>query len=302
MGASQDPFNLKRKGAWGASFKDRRDSAYHVVFNDYTVETVEAKRWTIMHEIGHILLGHLDDFQETALYRKGLSEEEYQVLETEANYFAAEFLMPRAIICGLDDVTARDIQYLFFVSIDASNNRYKDIFEEGKNWPNALDQKIRRNFYSFLIRKLDYAVFNGIHRDARFNAYSENKERVRRCPSCYGFINKEKDSYCHHCGKSLDTKSFTNTQWRQLGEKPFTPTSYIFRLGFKTPIGKDNDTFVFCPVCLNHEITESSRYCKICGQPLSIRCHTEGKVLDNVKRFCPDCGEPTWQKDMIDLS
>lgn len=61
-----------------------------------------------MHEIGHIVLGHLTDFGETALDRGGLTQKKYGVLEVEAHYFAAEFLMPTALLKYFSDISIED--------------------------------------------------------------------------------------------------------------------------------------------------------------------------------------------------
>ena len=52
----------------------------------------ERIRWTLAHEIGHIVLGHFE-FENTSFF-EGITSEEYKTLETEANYFAKELLAP----------------------------------------------------------------------------------------------------------------------------------------------------------------------------------------------------------------
>lgn len=57
--------------------------------------------YSIAHEIGHIVLNHLEDFNQTRLSRGGLTDAEYWVLEREAEIFAAELLMPLPILRAL---------------------------------------------------------------------------------------------------------------------------------------------------------------------------------------------------------
>ena len=71
---------------------------YYIVYDDVTVNSSDRIAWTIMHEIGHIILGHLVEFSETALNRGGITSKQYGVLEIEAHYFAAEFLMDRILL------------------------------------------------------------------------------------------------------------------------------------------------------------------------------------------------------------
>ncbi len=65
----------------GTSFFDLRLNNYVIYYNDNRV--IEYQRFTIMHEIGHILLGH---------------KEESELARMEANYFAAYALAPSPLI------------------------------------------------------------------------------------------------------------------------------------------------------------------------------------------------------------
>lgn len=53
-------------------------------------------RWTMAHELAHIILGHIDKVPSG-----GLSEDMYQWMEREADVFAEELLMPWEFIGGL---------------------------------------------------------------------------------------------------------------------------------------------------------------------------------------------------------
>lgn len=71
-------------------------------------------RFSLMHELGHIVLGH---------------EIDNQTSEDEANYFASNILAPRIIIHKGQYRTAEDIHLAFGLSYDASNRAlasYKD--------------------------------------------------------------------------------------------------------------------------------------------------------------------------------
>ena len=95
---SEDPFHLRQLKAEGRTIRMRGTGMYYIVYDDVTVNSPDRISWTIMHEIGHIILGHLVEFSETALNRGGMTSKQYGVLEVEAHYFAAEFLMPTAIL------------------------------------------------------------------------------------------------------------------------------------------------------------------------------------------------------------
>ena len=60
---------------------------YSIAYND-DPKLGDRIRFTIMHEIGHIYLSHLLDFEATKIYRGSLTKSENRVLENEANAFA----------------------------------------------------------------------------------------------------------------------------------------------------------------------------------------------------------------------
>lgn len=60
---------------------------YYLFYNDSESISSARQRFTIAHEIGHIVLGHLK-------FRCKLNPDQYQVLEKEANAFARNLLMP----------------------------------------------------------------------------------------------------------------------------------------------------------------------------------------------------------------
>ena len=102
---SEDPFHLRQLQAEGRTIRMRTNGMYYIVYDDVTINSPDRISWTIMHEIGHIILGHLVEFTETALNRGGMTSEQYGVLEVEAHYFAAEFLMPTAILKYFKGIT-----------------------------------------------------------------------------------------------------------------------------------------------------------------------------------------------------
>jgi len=83
---------------------------YRILYNDEAHPT--RTRWTIAHELGHILLGHL------------LNEKrEYEAEEAEANYFAKQLLMPLATLDKLGARTAKEISTACDVSMEAASIR-----------------------------------------------------------------------------------------------------------------------------------------------------------------------------------
>ena len=117
---SKDPFHLRETGAEARTIRRRDSGLYLIVYDDVNVNSADRISWTIMHEIGHIVLGHLVEFGETCLDRGGLTKKAYGTLEVEAHYFAAEFLMPTAILKYFSSITVDEISLLFGVSEEAA--------------------------------------------------------------------------------------------------------------------------------------------------------------------------------------
>jgi Zn-dependent peptidase ImmA (M78 family) len=83
-------------------------------------------RWTIAHEIGHLVLNH-----PRSLDRKSPGQEvnpEDQLLEREADIFASEFLAPSHLVSN--NHTPNDIRAIFQISLDAATRRRKEIEDE----------------------------------------------------------------------------------------------------------------------------------------------------------------------------
>ncbi|EGP4808374.1 ImmA/IrrE family metallo-endopeptidase, partial [Enterococcus faecium] len=76
------------------AFTLSRGEEFIIVYNsDITTNIVERIRFSIAHELGHIILNHFSS-GDLILTRGGLSEERYKILEKEADTFARELLAP----------------------------------------------------------------------------------------------------------------------------------------------------------------------------------------------------------------
>jgi Zn-dependent peptidase ImmA (M78 family) len=84
-------------------------SEYAIVVN--ATDVVERRRFTVAHEVGHFML-HLsqvgDGVSDDQFYRSNLGGQ----LETEANQFAADLLMPYHLILQLQNEGVTDIRTL----------------------------------------------------------------------------------------------------------------------------------------------------------------------------------------------
>lgn len=286
----------RRERMEGVTKVIRGDDTYIIVYDD-RVNNEYRVRWTLAHEIGHIALGHLLEFEMTALNRSGLSKKAYGILEVEANWFAAELLAPRPAlrILGLEEGDESALALLCSISKEAADRRLAQLLKENyyDNVQDNQKDKLLRNFWQYL--ESNSALIT-IHESATsFSGsylYPEMAKHCRVCKHCNACIGDDKQQYCHVCGGKLPDcymytpyKNFTNGGAFMIGYDIYVkgkPYQYIDE-------GKDNRV-AFCPVCKNHDFSEQAQHCKICGTALYNRCIAEDKVVSASCHYCPDCG------------
>ena len=101
----------------------------------------QRQRYTIAHELGHYLLGHLDGVPAS-------EEREYA-----AERFAADLLMPACVLWGLDVHTAKEISELCNVSIRAAQiraERMEVLYQRNKFLLHPLERKVYAQFGDFI--------------------------------------------------------------------------------------------------------------------------------------------------------
>ena len=293
---SKDPFHLKELHAEARTIRSRNEGKYYIVFDDVEVNSDNRIRWTIMHEIGHIVLGHLTDFGETALDRGGLTKKKYGVLEIEAHYFAAEVLMPTSLLKFFSDITVDEISLLFGVSDDAATRKYKRVFKATYMPDSPYDDKLIRNFFDFLDNDVDKTIYKNIYRQRGMPVNSKYVSLCRKCPDCYTYISDTNAVYCYYCGSEIDPKIKYNNVFDKMRKQctfnqiegfshPTLPYAEI-----KSYNGESHQRVKYCPTCLNNKFSDDASYCSICGQPLYSVCTICETTLDINECFCPKCG------------
>lgn len=159
----------------GAAMYCGATKEYKILYND-TMKNKNRIRWTMTHEIGHIVLGH-HKYDESIIARGGLSQRHYRTLEMEADFFASLVLAPPVVLHKLKVKSPNEIAKICKLSKQASKNRYR-YYLRWKNFKkDKRDLVIAENFYDFINQK--------------------------RCNNCgYGFVS-EKAKYCPVCGKII---------------------------------------------------------------------------------------------------
>ena len=271
---SEDPFHLRRLQAEGRTVRMRGTGMYYIVYDDVRGNSPDRISWTIMHEIGHIILGHLVEFSETALNRGGMTSKQYGVLEVEAHYFAAEFLMPTAVLRHYTRITVDEIALLFGVSAKAAEKKYKRVFKNDYLPTSEYDKLVIRNFYKFLITDAKEAIYKSIYRTWGIPWKAKYVSVCRKCPNCYSYIDDPTARYCTYCGAVIErSEMYSNMFERMRARTEFAkiPGAKHYEYPYWNSLtvnGLQYTKITVCPVCLNHDFSDGATHCHICSTPL----------------------------------
>lgn len=125
------------------------DGKYHIFYDDTL--PVPRQRFTIAHEIGHIVLGHVPDGSRTRRNREISARDRPE--ETQANQFAARLLAPACVLHELKCFDAESIAKLCNISITAARFRAERIaaLERRQNYYSSpLERTVCRNFSDYI--------------------------------------------------------------------------------------------------------------------------------------------------------
>ena len=114
--------------------------------------TPERQRFTIAHELGHILLGHVGEYD--LVNREPSSGD--SPIEHEANVFASRLLAPACVLWALEAYTPEKISDLCKISHQSAAfraERMAKLNARGKFLISPLEQKVYEQFSDFIQRK-----------------------------------------------------------------------------------------------------------------------------------------------------
>ncbi len=138
---------IVRKDVAGTLGADERgkavnaDGELRIVVRDMPVPQ---KRYTIIHEIGHIVLGHTE------------SDSRSDVDEYAAERFAIGVLAPACVLWGIDVKTAEEIAELCNISITSAGIREKrmqELYARNKFLTSPLERQVFEQFLDFINSK-----------------------------------------------------------------------------------------------------------------------------------------------------
>lgn len=112
----------------------------------------ERQRFTVAHELGHILLGHLGKYE---LVNREPSAKDNPI-EQAANVFASRLLAPACVLWALDARTPEEISELCQISRQSAEFRAKRmelLWERGKFLSSPLERRVYKQFERFITQK-----------------------------------------------------------------------------------------------------------------------------------------------------
>lgn len=123
-----------------------KNEHWYIIFDD--TESVPVCRFTVAHELGHILLGHIlvNGFKYRTFEKR---DEEEQA----ADMFAARLLAPACVLHELQALSAEQIAKVCNISMPAAEKRAErmQVLEaRNKYYLHPLERKVREQFDSFI--------------------------------------------------------------------------------------------------------------------------------------------------------
>lgn len=267
--------------AQGTTMRNGQYNQFIIFYNDHKDKNIN--RFTIAHELGHILLGHFDEQSASILSKTEIKPDLYTVFENEANCFARNLLSPAYHAWKVLD----NHGYKFQLNPEAGAKTWmkvgetslttnlkthfdaEDLLEKAFNIsPPAARVRLGtlswdQNQYTY--HGVDWRIGKDIQHSVQWN-----------CISCHT-VRSPQANYCTECGRkgrftfsSETTKRYSNIHISAKGR------------------------FQECPVCGNTDISSEANYCKHCGAPLLNPCESSKRHPNQPEaKFCAICGKPT---------
>lgn len=106
-------------------------------------------RFTVAHELGHILLGHVGRYQ---LVNREPDPGDNPI-EQEANVFASRLLAPACVLWGCGVKTPEEIARLCDISLQAAQiraGRMEELYKRGRFLTSPLERRVYEQFLPFI--------------------------------------------------------------------------------------------------------------------------------------------------------
>lgn len=200
-----------------------KKNSYIAFYND-TEKLIKTRRYrfTIAHELGHIALQHHLKIDKAKLFRSSLSDEEYDILESEADYFASLILVPHIVLAYSKKVINAPVKIAQICDISraASNVRFAKYKKwlKHQNIHSSYDKQILYLFRNYMYKyKCNHCGNLMVFRIIKYCSYCGSTElnwsgdrkmiydifTYKECPNCKNEEITDTDNFCQICGNDL---------------------------------------------------------------------------------------------------
>ena len=257
------------------------EGANYIIFYDDARTPKERVNFTIAHELGHIILGHLENMTTRPRY---MTNRQNDPREKEADAFAGELIRPPIPFVLAGCMRADDIQPVCNITREAAAVCAKLVrtMQQKRNNPYFFNefQFYHEQFFDFI-----YVKYCGLCRYVFIDA------SAKFCPICgSGHLRWYNDRLPVFVLVSGTTEGDLTMRYREYATN-------------------DNGQLSRCIRCDNEAISPEDQYCRICKAPLYNRCvgayvedlydgsqaqldrnQSCGKLLPTNARYCTACG------------
>lgn len=125
------------------------DHFTYIFYN--SVLPVGRQRFTVAHEIGHLVLGHVGRGRVTTINREPSPQDSQE--ETQANQFAARLLAPACVLHELGATTPEAIQQVCGLSRQAAEfraARMQELERRNRYYTSPLERQVVEQFRSYI--------------------------------------------------------------------------------------------------------------------------------------------------------
>jgi len=248
----------------GCTIYKSNKKRFIIFYNDLTdySKCIERRRWTLAHELGHVLLSHHAITNKTKIFRCGLSDAEYEWMEAEANNFASHLLANPQILDKLNIKGQKDISLICNLSDEASKYRFQGYLNWCKHkYKNSQDVIILSQFNNFI--------------------------NMKKCNTCgHGFVSK-KAKFCPICGKEIEWGA--GTMIYQGIKVDNNSKAIICPQCDNKQTRNDTEYCCICGISLINKCTNLTGI-QVSPDDWLAPC---GKIASGNARFCEHCGQPT---------
>ena len=151
-------FGLTEQCAKSDGFTKLYHGQYYIFYRDDMSR--QRIRFTVMHEVGHVALGHLREEGYTEINREPVPGD--SLLECQANIFASRVLAPACVLHDLGSVTPEQIAALCDISLTSARfraGRMSALEKRQKFLSSELERRVFQQFFAFRTREKFHSLF-----------------------------------------------------------------------------------------------------------------------------------------------